>query len=142
MYLLDSDHVVFLQRRGSPEFRRMSLRMARFAVTDFYFPIISFHEHFLGWNTYVNRANSPAGVVHGYQMMQNLLTDFANWQVASFDQVTAAKFESLRQQRIRIGTMDLRIAAIALVHGYTLLSRNLVDFQKVPGLVVEDWTKP
>lgn len=29
-----------------------------------------------------------------------------------------------------------------LVHRYTLLSRNLVDFQKVPGLVIEDWTRP
>jgi tRNA(fMet)-specific endonuclease VapC len=42
--------------------------------------------------------------------------------------------------KIRIGTMDLRIAAIALTHGATLLSRNLVDFKRVPELEVEDWT--
>jgi tRNA(fMet)-specific endonuclease VapC len=38
--------------------------------------------------------------------------------------------------------MDLRIAAIALTRQFTVLSRNLVDFQKVPGLLVEDWTLP
>jgi tRNA(fMet)-specific endonuclease VapC len=38
--------------------------------------------------------------------------------------------------------MDLRIASIALARGYTLISRNLVDFQKVPGLIVEDWASP
>lgn len=42
--------------------------------------------------------------------------------------------------RPRIGTMDLKIAAIALANDATLLSRNLRDFGKVPGLRVEDWT--
>ena len=36
--------------------------------------------------------------------------------------------------------MDLKIAAIVLANGATLLSRNLSDFRKVPGLKVEDWT--
>ncbi len=42
-------------------------------------------------------------------------------------------------QRIRIGTTDLKIAAIALTHQGTLLSSNRRDFDQVPGLRVEDW---
>jgi tRNA(fMet)-specific endonuclease VapC len=38
--------------------------------------------------------------------------------------------------------MDLKIAAIVRARGATLLSRNLVDFRKVPGLKVADWTLP
>lgn len=72
--------------------------------------------------------------------MQGILSDFAKQQVAPFDDQAAAQFDLLRRHRVRIGTMDLRIAAIALVHGFTVLSRNTVDFQKVPGLLIEDWT--
>ena len=49
------------------------------------------------------------------------------------------QFEQLQKQHIRIGTMDLKIAAIAIANNATLLSRNLKDFSKVPGLKVEDW---
>ena len=58
----------------------------------------------------------------------------------SFDRVAANEFERLRQAHVRIGTQDLRIAAICLAYDATLLSRNLRDFQKVPGLRVEDWS--
>ena len=34
----------------------------------------------------------------------------------------------------------LRIASIALSRDLTVLTRNLVDFQLIPGLRVEDWT--
>ena len=50
-------------------------------------------------------------------------------------------FERLRQQRVRIGTMDLKIAAIALGYNALVLSDNLRDFQQVPGLHAEDWRR-
>ena len=50
-------------------------------------------------------------------------------------------FEDLRRQGIRIGTMNLRIAAIALRHRLTVLTQNMVDFEKVPNLSVADWTR-
>jgi tRNA(fMet)-specific endonuclease VapC len=59
--------------------------------------------------------------------------------VLSWDTAAADISQDLRRQRIRIGTMDLKIASIVLAHNATLLSRNLRDFHQVPGLRVEDW---
>jgi tRNA(fMet)-specific endonuclease VapC len=50
------------------------------------------------------------------------------------------RWEQLRKAKIKIGRMDLRIAAVVLDHKAILVSRNLVDFQKVPGLQIEDWS--
>jgi tRNA(fMet)-specific endonuclease VapC len=60
--------------------------------------------------------------------------------VLSYTLAAANVFENLRKQGIRIGTMDLRIGAIALAHGMRVLTRNLVDFRRVPNLIAEDWT--
>jgi tRNA(fMet)-specific endonuclease VapC len=53
-----------------------------------------------------------------------------------FDEPAAVAFQSLVRARVRIGTMDLKIAAVARSLNATLLSRNLKDFRKVPGLRV------
>ena len=42
---------------------------------------------------------------------------------------------------LRIGSQDLKIAAIAMTQDALLLSANLRDFQKVPGLRVENWLR-
>jgi tRNA(fMet)-specific endonuclease VapC len=57
-----------------------------------------------------------------------------------YDDFSAKIFADMRKSKVRIGTMDLRIASIALAQGFTILTRNLVDFEKVPNLKVEDWT--
>jgi len=44
----------------------------------------------------------------------------------------------LRQQRIRIGSQDLRIAALALLYGFTVVTSNVRDFFQVPHLSVAD----
>jgi tRNA(fMet)-specific endonuclease VapC len=68
------------------------------------------------------------------------LDNYRRIPVLAFDEAAAAVFQRLRRTRLRIGTMDLKIAAIVLSRDATLLSRNLADFRQVPGLRVEDWT--
>ncbi|HLN27842.1 MAG TPA: hypothetical protein VK395_08865 [Gemmataceae bacterium] len=57
------------------------------------------------------------------------------------DHATFLKYpESERGRRlIGMGTMDLKIAAVALVNNALLLSANLRDFRRVPGLRTENW---
>jgi tRNA(fMet)-specific endonuclease VapC len=140
VFLLDTDHLVILQQETRPEFARLAGRMADYSSPDFYVSIVSFHEQVLGWTAYLNRAKTSEGVVRAYSKFQGILVDFAALQIVPFDEAAAQAFDSFRKQRVRIGTMDLRIAASALTRGFAVLSRNLVDFQKVPGLRVEDWT--
>ena len=139
MFLFDTDHIGILQRQLEPEFTRLASHVAKFSPGDFYVPIVSFHEQVLGWNTYISRAKRPDGVVRGYRQFEKILRDFAAAQIAPFDDAAAGLFEQYRQKRIRIGTMDLRIAAIAQAHGLTVLTRNTVDFARVPDLHIEDW---
>jgi tRNA(fMet)-specific endonuclease VapC len=94
----------------------------------------------LGWNAYISHARGTGGVVRGYEVFQRVIADFGVVQVLPFNTSAATEFDRMRAQRVRVATMDLRIAAIALSQGFTVLSRNVKDFAKVPGLVVEDWT--
>ena len=72
--------------------------------------------------------------------MERLLHFYSAMPLVSFDSLVVNQFQTLWVQRIRIGTMDLKIAATALAHNATLLTRNTQDFSKVPGLLVEDWS--
>jgi len=86
------------------------------------------------------KARSLEEQVTAYSYLQRHLQVFCAVPLVAFDPAAAAIVQQLQKQRIRIGTMDLKIASIALAQSATLLSRNITDFQKVPGLHVEDWT--
>ena len=63
----------------------------------------------------------------------------ASWVILPWDLAAVECLRRLRDQRIRIGTQDLKIASIVLAHDATLLTRNTVDFAKVPGLRFQNW---
>jgi tRNA(fMet)-specific endonuclease VapC len=140
VYLLDTDHISIVQRQSEPAYSSLLSRIGDHQPTDFHVAIISFHEQITGWNAYLNRARTREAVVRAYDMFQQVLAEFATASVAAFDATASAYFDSLRASKIRIGTMDLRIAAIALANDWTLLTRNSVDFSRVPNLRIEDWT--
>lgn len=140
MYLLDTDHVTFLQLRTQPQCGRILQRMARHPPAVVFVSLVSMHEQAMGANAYINNARSPAELVRGYHMLELARVYYATAQVLPLDLQAVQLFDSLRAQRVRIGTMDLRIAAIARARGMAVVTRNTSDFQQVPGLTVEDWT--
>jgi tRNA(fMet)-specific endonuclease VapC len=77
------------------------------------------------------------------QKITDLLNDV---QVLDFDRACAEQFGQLRgsllQQGVSVPTVDLMIAAVALVHNLTLVTNNTSDFQRIQGLRLEDWLTP
>ena len=95
----------------------------------------------LGAHTLINRAQTNTELLRGYSLFLEILEGFRAAVILPFDAEAVAIFDRMRAKRVRVATMDLRIAAIALSQNLTLLTRNTGDFSKVPGLVTEDWSK-
>ena len=89
---------------------------------------------------YLAGARSLTEQVEAYRRLRSHLENYRQIPVLDFDDVAAGVYQELRRSRIRVGTMDLKIAAIVMSLDGTLLSRNRRDFEKVPGLKMEDWT--
>lgn len=140
MVILDTDHMTLLQRTGSPLTARLSARLAEWPLEDIATTIISYEEQVRGWMAYVAKARSMAMQVDAYRKLRYQLQAYCDIVILDFNEMAATMFQSLRQSRLRIGTKDLQIAAIALIHDATLLTRNFSDFGKIAGLKIEDWT--
>ena len=76
----------------------------------------------------------------GYWRLENILNDFSRAQVLPFSADAPEIYSELRSQKVRVATMDLRIASIAIANQMTLLTSNSVDFERIPNLSIEDWT--
>jgi tRNA(fMet)-specific endonuclease VapC len=61
--------------------------------------------------------------------------------VVTFDSRAAELFDQLSQRSAlrKIGRADLLIGTIALVNRATIVTRNLKDFQRIPGLKLVNW---
>lgn len=139
MILLDTDVLSLVQRADGPAYASLVLRLDA-AEDEVAVSIVSFEEQMRGWLAYIARAKSAGQQIQGYARLHSLLEDYTTRPVLDFDQRAAATFDRLLRGKVRVGTMDLKIAAIALARDALLLSRNLADFRKVPGLRVEDWS--
>ena len=75
--------------------------------------------------------------------MESLVELLREVQVRALDETAARKFGEVRAWQLDHGIaspdLDLLNAAVALVHGLTLVTHNVQDYANVPGLTVVDW---
>lgn len=135
-WVLDTDHVSLFQRRHPMVVERLRLRQnSEFATT-----IVTYEEQMQGWLAVIRRSSTPKTLVRDYGKLASARRFFEEIQVVDFTEAAAVAYAQFLGQKLRVGTQDLRIAAIALSLEAVLVTRNRQDFERVPGLQVEDWS--
>lgn len=136
-YILDTDCVSLI-------FYNHPQVTAKAAKHQFAITIITVQELFNGW---VSRINDPKNV-HNlpglYSKLWTTVKYLQSIEVLNFTPEADTCLKKLlkdnpplRKNRLQ---KDLRIAAIALSIGATVVTRNQRDFCPVPGLEIEDWS--
>ncbi len=77
---------------------------------------------------------------HAWKLFAQTLEELALLRLLPYTRQADDLFNQWRTAKIRIGTNDLRIAAIALAHGARLATRNARDYRQVPGLDLDVWS--
>lgn len=140
MIVMDTDHLSFLEW-GSKESGILRTRLAESSDRNIMVSIASYEEQMRGWMALLAKTPDVTKQVSAYSRLREHLQLYCSVPLLGFTELAADKFSELRSQKVRIGTMDLKIAASCLCEGALLLTRNSVDFSKVPGLRFEDWTR-
>lgn len=126
-FLLDSNAVIALMK-GNPGFLG---QLKQHQPKDFGMPAIVVHELFYG-------------AYKGLRIAQNVArVEALQFQIVDFDREDARQAGEIRAKLAAAGTplgpYDVLIAGQALARTLTLITHNTREFQRVAGLLVEDW---
>ncbi len=136
-FVLDTDTLTLFQR-GDAIVQKNAATHASLGVAT---SVITIEEQLTGWYTLVRRAKTIDQTAHAYQQLANTARFLASFQILSFDVPSINRYMALRKLKLNVRSNDLRIAAIVLENGSTLVTRNARDFKQVPGLVSVDWSQ-
>jgi tRNA(fMet)-specific endonuclease VapC len=134
--VLDTD-TLSAYHRGHPEVvaRYSSLPVTLRAIT-----VVTVEEVLRGRFAQINQAKNLQKIILAYDFLREAVIKFSRIRILRFDESAAAQYDRIKHLKTRVGTLDLRIAAIALANDGILISANQRHFGQIPSLLTEDWT--
>ncbi|KAB8315423.1 type II toxin-antitoxin system VapC family toxin [Tolypothrix campylonemoides VB511288] len=135
IYILDTDHLSLYGRNHPIVVARLQAIQVQLTTTA-----INVEEQLRGRLAQIAEARDGATLSSAYQRLVETVMMLSEFDVLQYDTKSREIYQELKGQRIRVGTQDLRIASITLAYKGILLTRNLQDFEKVPGLSIQDWS--
>lgn len=131
LYLFDTNVFIVTLKGESP---KLLNRLARLAPDRLRLSSVVLAELLTG----VEKSSNPTG---GLQALEELTRSF---ELLPFDRSDAQAYARIRaaleKKGQAIGPLDLLIAAQALSRDLVLVTENMREFRRVPGLVCESWT--
>ena len=135
IYILDTDHLSLYGRNHPILIPKLLAAKIQLTTTA-----INVEEQLRGRLAQVAEAREGILQSNAYQRLVETVMLLSEFHVLQYDEKSQEIYQIFRSQRIRIGTQDLRIASIVIANKGILLTRNLRDFEKVPGLTIQDWS--
>ncbi len=132
MYIFDTDtYSNFL--RGNALIRQRVSQVPRGSV---YFSAITPEEVLRGRLDYINQLRSQLPVA--YDLLLDVVRDLNRASILRYDEDAAQIFRDFPASIKRAGSQDCRIAAVALVNGFTVVTSNTKHFAQI-GVPAENW---
>ena len=135
MKILDTDTLSYFEQGR----QRVVLKILSLPLSETVITVISIEEQFSGRQAYLRKAKTIAQIADAYQKMTDTARVLSGFHIVTFSEAAIHRHRALVALRLNLGAMDLRIAAIALEEDATVITRNLRDFERVPGLRCENW---
>ena len=136
LHVLDTDTLVLFQEGHEAVCRRVFAHPVEELATT----AITIEEQLSGWYTLLRRAKEARQLAHAYRRLADTVRVLSRFQILSFTEPAIDRFIKLKGLRLGVKHADLRIPAITLEHGATLVTRNARDFQAIPDLSIVDWS--
>ncbi|WP_013334769.1 type II toxin-antitoxin system VapC family toxin [Gloeothece verrucosa] len=140
MYIFDTDHLSLIQRNGI-EGKRILSKLISSPGVEVAVTVITYEEQIRGRLSLLSKAKTLDQQVLAYQGLQKLAKDYQEIEILPFNRTAALEHQRLRKAYPRLGNMDLKIAAIALINDAILLTCNESDFGQISELRTENWAK-
>lgn len=137
LYVLDTDTFQLFQ----DDHPLVVARVLAIAPSDRAISVVTVEEQLSGWYAQLRQAKQPERLLWAYRRLAATTRFLARVQIVDFEEAALQRYEGLKKSKLKIGTNDLRIAASVLARSAILVTRNMRDFQQVPGLHLEDWSK-
>lgn len=133
LYMLDTDISSYIMKRAS---RPLLEKLRTVPASDLCISAVTKSELMFGVEISPRRSKDQAAIEEYLLYVQAL--DYPADAAFDYAQIRAG----LKARGTMIGTHDLLIAAHARFLGFTLVTNNVREFGRVPGLRVENWTDP
>jgi tRNA(fMet)-specific endonuclease VapC len=134
IYVFDTDHLSLYGRNHTKIIENILAAQVQLTTTA-----INVEEQLRGRLAQIAEAKDGRTKSIAYRFLVDTVMLLSEFTVLQYDAKSDDIYQSLKAQRVRIGTQDLRIASIVLACDGVLLTRNLQDFEKVPGLKIQNW---
>lgn len=135
-FLFDTDHLTLYQHRHPQVLQRMLLQPPDTVGVS----AVTAEESLQGRLAALSQARDGNSRIVRYRHLLESLDLLSQFPLVSYDLASENHFQYLRSLRLKVGTQDLKIAAIASANNLVLLTRNRRDFGRLPGLRIDDWS--